>query len=96
MNITSGMTLFCIDTSFATILYLLSLISIPSGVVTTFAGQASAGLVDDVGTNAQFYYPVGMDMDYRGYLYVADGGQYGGPGANSGNNAIRYIKPSGM
>ena len=62
-----------------------------SGAVTTFAGQSSAGLVDGIASNARFYYPLGMDMDSRGYLYVADGGQFGG----YGNNAIRYIKPSG-
>ena len=67
----------------------------PEGLIQTLAGQSTLGLVDGIGTNAQFVYPVGMDMDSKGYLYVADGGQYGGPGAQSGNNGIRYITPAG-
>ena len=45
----------------------------PGGVVTTFAGtQAASGLVDGVGSAAQFGFINGLAMDGTGNLYVAD------------------------
>ena len=65
--------------------------------MTTFAGQSTTGLADGIGTNAIFIYPVGLDMDSSGTLYVADGGQYGAQGMNSntGNHAVRSISVTG-
>jgi hypothetical protein len=47
-------------------------IVIATGVVTTFAGQVTAGLVDAAGTGAQFHYPTGICSDGAGNLFVAD------------------------
>lgn len=58
----------------------------PAGVVSTWAGKAgSQGFQDGAGTNAQFGNPQGLALDSSGVLYVAD----------SGNNVIRRIDPSG-
>jgi mucin-19 len=52
----------------------------PAGVVSTIAGTAnSCGAADDIGPNAQFYYPCGLAVDGASNLYVAD----------SFNNSIR-------
>jgi sugar lactone lactonase YvrE len=66
----------------------------PDGYVTTFAGinagvggvDFNFGFVDGQGKNARFNYPMGIAIDQRGYLYVAD----------SHNKAIRKISPSGL
>jgi DNA-binding beta-propeller fold protein YncE len=59
----------------------------PSGEVSPVAGAPySAGLIDDLGAFARFNSPAGLAFDTRGNLYVAD----------SGNNAIRRITPSGQ
>ena len=59
----------------------------PTGVVSTLAGSlGSSGLVDGQGTNAKFSYPRGLAVDSEGNVYVAD----------SGNNAVRKITPSGL
>lgn len=43
-----------------------------SGVVTTFAGSGAAGVIDGLGTAAQFYYPRGLCFDSYGNLYVTE------------------------
>ncbi len=56
----------------------------PAGVVTTIAGS-SRGVVDGLGTNAQFYSPFGIAVDTFTNLYVADGN----------GNTVRKITPVG-
>lgn len=56
-----------------------------SGIVTTLAGQTTAGNVDAMGTSAQFNTPYGLVVTPSGDLYVAD----------YGNNTIRRITASG-
>jgi sugar lactone lactonase YvrE len=58
----------------------------PTGNVTTLAGSGFTGLVDGQGTAASFGYPSGVAVDGTGAVYVAD----------TGNNRIRKITPSGM
>ncbi|MCX6954759.1 MAG: NHL repeat-containing protein [Verrucomicrobia bacterium] len=58
----------------------------PSGAVTTFAGEASAGAVDGPGRAARFNYPNGVAVDLAGNAYVAD----------TLNNTIRKITPAGV
>jgi sugar lactone lactonase YvrE len=57
----------------------------PDGVVTTIAG-ALVGYVDGTGNAAKFNYLQGIAVDSVGNLYAAD----------SVNNAIRKIDPSGV
>lgn len=58
----------------------------PSGVVTTFAGNAMIlGLTDGTGAQASLNRPSGIAVDSTGSVYVAD----------SGNAAIRKITPTG-
>jgi sugar lactone lactonase YvrE len=64
------------------------------GYVSTFAGinagvggvDFNFGFVDGQGKDARFNYPMGIAIDQRGYLYVAD----------SKNKAIRRISPTGL
>lgn len=56
----------------------------PSGVVSTLAGGVQ-GLSDGTGEQARFRLPIGLTMDNKGNLYVAD----------SGNHSIRKVTPEG-
>ena len=56
-----------------------------TGAVTTFAGSASNGYSDGLGTAALFSSPAGIASDASGNLYVSD----------SFNNRIRKVAPDG-
>ena len=58
----------------------------PGGLVTTFAGNGSAGFVNGIGTAAQFFHPRGLVFDAAGNLYVAE--QF--------NHSIRKIDPGAV
>jgi len=55
-------------------------------VVSTFAGNGTAGYVDAGGTGAQFNNPVGVTIDASGNLFVSD----------THNSLIREITPAGQ
>jgi len=57
----------------------------PAGVVTTLAGQMSAGTNDGPGTVARFNRVEGLAVDINGNIFVAD----------SGNYTIRKVTPVG-
>ncbi|MCB2018337.1 MAG: hypothetical protein KDF54_12640 [Hydrogenophaga sp.] len=58
----------------------------PAGLVTTFAGQSSRGIVDGNGTGAKFDYPYAIAIDKStGNLYTADRDGY----------TVRKITPDG-
>lgn len=57
-----------------------------SAVVSTFAGQGSAGSQDGIGTTAGFWNPRAIAVDSSSNVYVAD----------STNNRIRKITPAGV
>jgi len=58
----------------------------PSGVVTTIAGNGSAGAVNGTGTAASFFNPCGIAIDGSGNVIVAD----------FNNNRIRKVTPGGV
>ncbi|MDA8184297.1 MAG: hypothetical protein M0035_07725, partial [Actinomycetota bacterium] len=60
----------------------------PSGVITTVAGTGVAGYSGDGGpaTQAELFDPSGLALSSNGDLYIAD----------SGNNRIRMVSPSGV
>jgi glucose/arabinose dehydrogenase len=57
-----------------------------TGVVTTLAGQATAGTSDATGASASFDKPRGIDIDKDGNVYVGD----------TDNHRIRKITPGGV
>jgi hypothetical protein len=58
-----------------------------AGAVTTVAGMAGGwGYADGTGSAASFNHPYGVAVDGTGNVYVAD----------SGNNALRKVTPSGV
>ncbi len=58
-----------------------------TGVVTTYAGNGTAGLINNaVATSAEFNGPEGIDIDAAGNIYVGD----------FTNNVIRKITPLGV
>ena len=58
----------------------------PAGLVTTLAGNGSAGKANGPGASATFNLPVGIAVDSYGYVYVAD----------LNNGLIRKISPTGI
>lgn len=58
----------------------------PSGQASTVAGDGTAGYVDGPANNARFNGPIGVAVDARGNIYVAD----------SYNDRIRLITPDGQ
>ncbi|WP_368565682.1 gluconolaconase [Pseudoxanthomonas sp. UTMC 1351] len=57
----------------------------PQGVVTTLAGNGTAGFRDGLGSQAQFNGPIGVAVDATGNVYVAD----------TYNDSIRVIRADG-
>jgi streptogramin lyase len=57
----------------------------PSGVVSTWAGNGTAGSANGTVMAASFGFPTGVAVDTAGNVYVAD----------NGNNLIRKISPLG-
>jgi len=55
------------------------------GTVSTLAGNANAGFIDDVGTAASFYSPQGITINSTGVIYIAD----------AFNSAIRTVTTGG-
>jgi hypothetical protein len=56
------------------------------GVVTTLAGNGTPGFDNGTGTNATFFWPMGVTVDGSGNVYVGD----------TKNNAVRKISPGGV
>lgn len=56
------------------------------GIVTTLAGDGTAGFRDGAADTAQFNSPIGIAVDKRGHVYVAD----------TYNDRIRQITPDGQ
>ena len=58
----------------------------PAGLVSTVAGDGTAGYVDGRGTQARFDGPIGLAVDTKGNIYVAD----------TYNDRVRKITPDGV
>jgi len=58
----------------------------PAGVVTTFAGTGATAFAEGNPGTATFFLPIGIAIHTSGFVYVAD----------SGNNRIRKVTPSGI
>jgi sugar lactone lactonase YvrE len=58
----------------------------PAGLVSTFAGNGTAGYIDGAATAAEFNNPHALAIDGSGNIYVAD----------RGNNIIRKITSAGV
>ncbi|WP_438297165.1 NHL repeat-containing protein [Streptomyces sp. HUAS TT7] len=60
----------------------------PNGLITTVAGNGTAGYVSDGGPAiaTRLYYPAGLAVDGEGSLYIADGH----------NHRIRKVTPNGL
>ena len=56
----------------------------PHGQVTTVAGNGTKGFADGAGDAARFCYPVGIEVDSQGLIYVAD----------TNNHCIRMVQPA--
>lgn len=60
----------------------------PKGIITTIAGNGTAGFSGDGGpaTKASFHFPSGLALDSKGNLYISD----------RSNNRIRRVTPKGI
>ncbi|MGO9228973.1 MAG: hypothetical protein ACLQKA_07165 [Bryobacteraceae bacterium] len=79
----AGNTLYVSDTANNRV----RLVDLRTGIVTTYAGNGTAGLSGDGGpaTAAQLNHPYGLAVDKAGDLYIAD----------YGNNLVRMASPDG-
>jgi len=66
----------------------------PAGIVTTLAGNNTAGFTDGQGKVAQFYAPQAMAVDAAGNIFVADN-QYGTPSNTTTTFVIRMVNKAG-
>ncbi len=65
-----------------------------NGVVSTLAGSGTRGFLDGTASTAQFWYPLSLEMDSLGNLYLVEGGQIVAPADPS--KRIRKIATPGI